>query len=67
MLTSFIARGKDNGKFYAMKVISKKEVVERDKEEMLFNERNIMVRVNHPFLTKLHFAFQTVYNYFRIY
>ena len=55
-----IARGKENGKFYAIKVISKKEALKRDKEEVFFNERNIMVRLNHPFLTKLYFSFQTV-------
>jgi len=54
------ARRKDNGQFYAIKVISKKEMIEKDKEENVFNERNIMTRLDHPFLVKLHYAFQTV-------
>jgi len=62
----YLARRKDNGKFHAIKVINKKSIVERDKEEILFVERNIMVRLNHPFLTSLHFAFQTAENLFLV-
>jgi len=36
-------------------------MIKRDKEETVFNERNIMTRIDHPFLVKLHYAFQTVY------
>lgn len=32
----------------------------RDKEEMVFNERNILVSVHHPFIITLNYAFQTV-------
>ena len=50
----------DNGKFYSIKIIDKKEMISRDKEELVFNERNILMSLNHPFLIKLHYAFQTV-------
>lgn len=35
-------------------------MIERDKEEFVFNERNILININNPFLVKLHYAFQTV-------
>jgi len=54
------ARRKDNGQFLAIKVITKKDMIKRDKEENVFNERNIMARLHHPFLVKLYYAFQTV-------
>lgn len=43
-----------------MKVIDKRLMIERDKEEMIFNERMILSRVNHPKVIALHYAFQTV-------
>ena len=46
--------------FYAIKVISKYEMIKRDKEESVFKERNIMTRLEHPFIVKLHWAFQSV-------
>jgi len=53
----YLVRRKDNGNFYAMKVIKKREMIERDKEETVFNERSILTRINHPFLIGLHYAF----------
>ena len=38
-----------------------------DKEELVFNERNILMNLNHPFIIKLHYAFQTVLNFVIIY
>ena len=35
----YLVRKLDNGVFYAMKVIDKKLMMDRDKEEMIFNER----------------------------
>jgi len=40
-----------------MKVIDKRLMIERDKEEMIFNERMILSRVNHPKIIALHYAF----------
>jgi len=54
-----VVRRKDNGNFYALKVIVK-EGMTQPELNALVNEREIFVRVNHPFVAKLHFAFQTV-------
>ena len=55
-----LARRKDNGQFYAIKVIDKEEMIRRDKEDIVYNERNINRLLNNPFVVKLHYAFQSV-------
>jgi len=50
---------KDNGKVYAMKVLNKKTIVERNDEEHIKSERRILERLDHPFLVNLHYSFQT--------
>ena len=55
----YLARMKNDGKIYAMKVIDKVKMLEKDKEECVFNERNILSSLDHEFLIKLYFAFQS--------
>lgn len=50
--------GKDAGTLYAMKVLKKATLKVRDKVRTKL-ERNILADVNHPFLVKLQYAFQT--------
>ena len=57
--TVFLARMKIDGKMFAIKVIDKKMMLEKEKEECIFNERNILASVEDEFLTKLYFAFQS--------
>ncbi|CAH8541778.1 unnamed protein product [Dicrocoelium dendriticum] len=51
--------GVDQGKLYAMKVLKKARLVcnEKDKAHTV-SERNILQMLRHPFLVKLHYAFQ---------
>ncbi|XP_061882331.1 ribosomal protein S6 kinase alpha-2 isoform X1 [Entelurus aequoreus] len=51
-------RGVDRGQLYAMKVLKKAtlKVTDRVRSKM---ERDILAEVNHPFIVKLHYAFQT--------
>lgn len=44
---------------YAMKVFSKKTVQAQNLMRFLHIEKKIMVVLKHPFMVKLHFAFQT--------
>ncbi|KAH0631187.1 hypothetical protein JD844_005389 [Phrynosoma platyrhinos] len=48
----------DNGHLYAMKVLKKATLKVRDRVRTKM-ERDILVEVNHPFIVKLHYAFQT--------
>ena len=46
-----------NSKFYALKVIDKKFIIDNNKEDIILNERQIMIKSKHPFIVKLEFAF----------
>ncbi|XP_041051528.1 ribosomal protein S6 kinase alpha-6 isoform X1 [Carcharodon carcharias] len=52
------AVGPDAGQLYAMKVLKKATLKVRDRVRTKM-ERDILVEVNHPFIVKLHYAFQT--------
>ncbi|KAN0027699.1 hypothetical protein ACTFIV_000991 [Dictyostelium citrinum] len=52
-------RKKDTGEVYAMKVLSKKHIVEHNEVEHTLSERNILQKINHPFLVNLNYSFQT--------
>lgn len=54
-------RKKDTGLIYAMKVMKKDKVTSESKLKQIMNERTIMQELNdHPFVVKLHYAFQSV-------
>ena len=46
-------------KIYAMKIISKKLLKKKNSISYMKSERDILTKVNHPFLVSLSFAFQT--------
>ncbi|RZF32667.1 hypothetical protein LSTR_LSTR004095 [Laodelphax striatellus] len=50
--------GLDSGTLYAMKVLKKATLKVRDRMRTKM-ERNILVDVRHPFIVRLHYAFQT--------
>ncbi|NXO15454.1 KS6A3 kinase, partial [Oriolus oriolus] len=50
--------GSDARQLYAMKVLKKATLKVRDRVRTKM-ERDILVEVNHPFIVKLHYAFQT--------
>lgn len=55
----FLVRFKEDGKFYAMKLIDKHFIAENNKQGIVENERNIMAEVTHPFILELKFAFES--------
>jgi serine/threonine protein kinase len=42
-----------------MKVLTKKTIILRHEVEHTMSEKNILMKLQHPFLVKLHYAFQT--------
>jgi len=52
-------RHKTTGDIFAMKVLNKKNIVDRGEVEHTRAEKNILMKINHPFLMKLHYSFQT--------
>lgn len=42
-----------------MKVLSKDKILGKNLKRYALTERNVMSVINHPFMVKLHYAFQT--------
>lgn len=55
----FLAKRVSDGKFYAIKKIRKDQVIEAGVLDKVLIERQIMARLNNPYICKLHFSFQT--------
>ena len=52
-------KGKERGALFAMKILRKTHLVKRRQIERTRTERKVLSVVNHPFIMKLHYAFQT--------
>lgn len=54
----------DNNELYAIKSIHKNRLIQANKIQTVISERNILARVNHPFIVSLKFAFQTASKFY---
>lgn len=52
------------GKYYAMKVVNKQGLLDHKRVRDVFTERNVLTRLNHPYLLKLHWTFQSEHKLF---
>ncbi|TPX75764.1 hypothetical protein CcCBS67573_g02972 [Chytriomyces confervae] len=52
-------RKKDTGRIYAMKILKKSSIVERDEVQHTLAERNVLAKVSHPFIVNIKFSFQS--------
>ena len=57
---------KANNKYYAMKILIKKQVKLRHQEAHTKAERDLMVKINCPFIVNIKFAFQDEYKLYII-
>ncbi|KAJ1565555.1 serine/threonine protein kinase, AGC [Nowakowskiella sp. JEL0078] len=55
----YLVRRKDDGKLYAMKVLSKKEMIKRNKIKRVLAEQEILATSNHPYIVTLYHSFQS--------
>ena len=55
----FLVRKKSSGLMYAMKVLDKTLLTDQRKLKQIENERRIMNLIDHPFIVRLYWAFQT--------
>ena len=53
-----LVRKISDSKLYAMKVLSKPNIVRRKQVEHTRTERRVLGTINHPNIVKLHYAFQ---------
>lgn len=54
-----LVRKKTTNQLYAMKVLSKPNIVKRKQVEHTKTERRVLGTINHPFIVRLHYAFQS--------
>lgn len=59
-----LVRKKDTGRLYAMKIMKKNKIIREKKLKPILSERKVLEKLNHPFIIKLHWAFQSVILYF---
>lgn len=55
----YLVREKVSSKLYAMKVLNKKEMIERNKIKRALAEQEILATSNHPFIVTLYHSFQS--------
>jgi serum/glucocorticoid-regulated kinase 2 len=53
-----LVRKKDNGQLYAIKSMKKKYIEQKNQVKRVMMERDILTKIDHPFLIKIHSAFQ---------
>ncbi|WVO16092.1 hypothetical protein L204_103758 [Cryptococcus depauperatus] len=61
-----LVKSHHNGRFYAVKVLSKEKVIKMKQVEHTNSEREMLVRVRHPFLVNLWGTFQDVNNLYMV-
>jgi len=54
----FLVRRKDTKKLYAMKVLNKKDMLKKKQIAHTNTEKMVLSTMDHPFIVRLHFAFQ---------
>lgn len=54
-----LVRKKDTGRLYAMKILKKEKMIRDKKIKPIFNERKILEKLDHPFIVKLYWSFQS--------
>lgn len=55
----YLVREKESNKLYAMKILNKKEMIERNKIKRALAEQEILATSNHPFIVTLYHSFQS--------
>ncbi|KAI8473226.1 MAG: kinase-like domain-containing protein [Monoraphidium minutum] len=55
----FQVRHRANGRLYAMKVMRKERILQRDHGDYVRGERDVLTAVLHPYIVTLRFSFQT--------
>ena len=52
-------RKKDSSRVYAMKILKKSHIVERDEVSHTLAERLVLAKLQHPFIVNLKYSFQS--------
>jgi serine/threonine protein kinase len=52
-----MAKKKSTGKFYAIKILQKKKIMQDKKQYTVFRERQALVTLDHPNIVKMYWTF----------
>ncbi|CAD8095078.1 unnamed protein product [Paramecium sonneborni] len=55
----YLVKERKTGKYFAMKLIEKNPIIQQNRHSIIQNERNIMCLIDHPFIVKMQFAFES--------
>lgn len=55
----YLVNLRSTDKFYAMKVLTKEDMIQRNKVKRVMTEREILATANHPFIVTMYASFQT--------
>ncbi|EQC36037.1 AGC protein kinase, variant [Saprolegnia diclina VS20] len=61
-----LVRKKAQGELFAMKILTKQDVVKKSQVEHTRTERSVLGSIDHPFIVRLHYAFQTTHQLYFI-
>ncbi|OQR98660.1 protein kinase [Achlya hypogyna] len=61
-----LVRKKAQGELFAMKILTKQDVVKKAQVEHTRTERSVLGSIDHPFIVRLHYAFQTAHQLYFI-
>ncbi|KAJ9544664.1 hypothetical protein OSB04_024371 [Centaurea solstitialis] len=59
-------RKRDTSDIYAMKVVRKDKILEKNHAEYMKAERDILTKIDHPFVVQLRYSFQTKYRLYLV-
>lgn len=59
-------RKKGSSEIYAMKVMRKDKIMEKNHAEYMKAERDILTKIDHPFIVRLRYSFQTKYRLYLV-
>ncbi|XP_077232820.1 serine/threonine-protein kinase AtPK2/AtPK19-like [Tasmannia lanceolata] len=62
----FQVRKKGTSEIYAMKVMRKDKIMEKNHSEYMKAERDILTKIDHPFIVQLRYSFQTKYRLYLV-
>ncbi|MQL88922.1 hypothetical protein Taro_021500 [Colocasia esculenta] len=62
----FQVRKKGTSEIYAMKVMRKDKIMEKNHAEYMKAERDILTKIDHPFIVQLRYSFQTKYRLYLV-
>ncbi len=57
---------KKTGEFFALKEMSKAKIIDKKSEKSIKYERDLLVKLKHPFIVNMHFAFQDKENLYLV-